>query len=122
MFHSPWKSWNSIPFLSIIAGTSKQHKRMPHKVFHGNIKALGCFKAWFVCILLRFSPEFPVDPYYESLAWFMLNVSLISKCSLMFYFTIHTYILACVFNKVVSLYQEFLNQAHANFLPEHLIS
>ena len=37
------KSWNSMPFLLIIAGASKQHKRMPQKVFHANMKALGYF-------------------------------------------------------------------------------
>ena len=32
------------------------------------------FKAWFVCILLGFSPEFLVDSYYEPLArWFMIH-------------------------------------------------
>ena len=55
------------------AGASKQHKRMPQKVSHCNIKALGCFKAQYMCILLEFSPEFPVDPYYEPLAWFMIK-------------------------------------------------
>ena len=28
---------------TVIGGTSKQHKRMLWKVFHQNIKALGCF-------------------------------------------------------------------------------
>ena len=56
------KSWNSIPFLSTITGASKQHKGMPQKVFHGNVKAWCCFKAWLLCNLLGFFPEFVVDP------------------------------------------------------------
>ena len=36
-------------FLLIIAGPPKQHKRMPQKVFHANIKALGYFLGM-VCV------------------------------------------------------------------------
>ena len=59
----------------MIAGASKQHKKMPQKVFHGNInvKALGYFNTWFVCVLLGFFPEFPVNPYYEPLALFIIE-------------------------------------------------
>ena len=66
------KSWNSMPFLLIIGRASKQYKRMPQKVFHQNTKVFGGFLAWFVCVLLRTLPKFPVDPYYEPLAWFMI--------------------------------------------------
>ena len=27
-----------------------------------------------MCVLLGIFPEFPVDPYYEPLAWFMIRV------------------------------------------------
>ena len=70
-----------MPFLLIIAGASKQHKRMPQKVFHANIKALGYFLAWFVCVLLGIFREFPVDPYYEPLAWFMITQSIKYLCA-----------------------------------------
>ena len=30
------------------------------------------FKAWLLCVLLGIFPEFPVNPYYESPAWFMI--------------------------------------------------
>ena len=63
---------NAIPLNN--CGASKQHKRMPQKVFHSNIKALGYFNTWFVCILLVVFPEFLVDFYYELLAWFMIVV------------------------------------------------
>ena len=45
-----------MPFLIIIAGASKQHKRMPQKVFHANIKALGYFLGM-VCV--RSIRDFP---------------------------------------------------------------
>ena len=32
-----------VPLVLIVGGTSKQHKRMPWKVFHQNTKALGGF-------------------------------------------------------------------------------
>ena len=32
-----------VPFILIIAGTSKQHKMMPQKVFHPSLKRLGGF-------------------------------------------------------------------------------
>ena len=35
-------------------------------------KHYAAFKAWFVCVLLGVFPEFPVDPYYEPLARFMI--------------------------------------------------
>ena len=50
------KSCNSMPFLLIIAGASKQHKRMPQKVFHANIKAIGYFLGM-VCV--RSIRDFP---------------------------------------------------------------
>ena len=61
-----------MPFLLIIAGASKQHKMMPQKVFHANIKALGYFVGVVCVCSIRGFPEFPVDPYYEPLAWFMI--------------------------------------------------
>ena len=45
-----------MPFLLIIAGASKQHNRMPQKVFHANIKALGYFLGM-VCV--RSIRDFP---------------------------------------------------------------
>ena len=43
IFYNPWKimKLNAIPLNN--AGESKQYKRMPQKVYHGNIKVLGCF-------------------------------------------------------------------------------
>ena len=61
-----------MPFLLIIAGASKQHNRMPQKVFHANIKALGYFLGMVCVRSIRDFHEFPVDPYYEPLAWFMI--------------------------------------------------
>ena len=68
------KSWNSMPFLLIIAVASKQHKRMPQKVFHANMKALGYFLGMVCVRSIRGFREFPVDPYYEPLAWFMIHI------------------------------------------------
>ena len=31
-----------------------------------------------MCVLLEFSLEFPVDPYYEPLAWFMISYVILS--------------------------------------------
>ena len=50
----------------------KQHKRIPQKVFIKNTKALGgLLYTAFVHSFMGF-PEFPVHPYYEPLAWFMI--------------------------------------------------
>ena len=65
-----------MPFLLIITGASKQHKRMPQKVFHANIKALGYFLGMVCVRSIRGFREFPVDPYYEPLAWFMIRYTL----------------------------------------------
>ena len=69
-----------MPFLLIIAGASKQHKRMPQKVFHANIKALGCFLGMVCVRFIRGFPRFPVDPYYEPLAWFMIAITKSTVC------------------------------------------
>ena len=66
------KSWNSGPFLLILCGASKQHKRLTQKVFHHNIKALGCFKGMVCVHSIRGFPEFPFNPYYEPLVWFIM--------------------------------------------------
>ena len=64
-----------MPFFLIIAGASKQHKRMPQKVFHANIKSLG-YLLGMVCVRsIRGFREFPVDPYYEPLTWFMIKIA-----------------------------------------------
>ena len=63
-----------MPFLLIIAGASKQHKKMPQKVFHVNIKALGYFLGMVCVHSIRGFCEFPIDPYYEPLAWFMIYI------------------------------------------------
>ena len=44
------KSWNSMPFLLIIAEASKQQKENSTEGFHGNIKALGCFLSMIFCV------------------------------------------------------------------------
>ena len=49
--------------LVLIGRTSKQHKRMPQKVFITNTEAKMAFKTWFACILLEVLPEFLVDLY-----------------------------------------------------------
>ena len=77
-----------MPFLLIIAGAPKQHKRMPQKVFHANIKALGYFLGMVCVHSIRGFPEFPVDPYYEPLAWFMISKNQVLQ---ILYFKHHAY-------------------------------
>ena len=43
IFYNPSKIMKLVPFILIIAGTSKQHKMMPQKVFHPSLKRLGGF-------------------------------------------------------------------------------
>ena len=62
-----------MPFLLIIAEASKQHKRTPQQVFPCNIKALHCFYGMVCVHSIRGFLEFPVDPYYEPLAWFTIK-------------------------------------------------
>ena len=62
-------------FILIIDGTSKQHKRMAQKVLNQSLKGLGGFKAYFACVLLGILTKFSVNPYYEPLSWFMIDLS-----------------------------------------------
>ena len=59
--------------VSLIDGTSKQHKWMPQKVFNQILKGLADFKAYFAYVLLGILTKFSVDSYYEPLSWFMIN-------------------------------------------------
>ena len=50
------KSWNPMPFLQIIAGASKQYKRMS-QVFYRDVKALGSFSGMFCVHSSRVFPR-----------------------------------------------------------------
>ena len=41
IFYTPSKIMKLMPFILIINGTSKQHKRMPHKALNQSLKVLG---------------------------------------------------------------------------------
>ena len=62
--------------------------------FYHNIKALGCFKAWFVWVLLGFFLQFLVDPYYEPLAWYDITLWL----------NVHSSVLTGFFQMIHNLY------------------
>ena len=77
------KSRNSMPSLLIIGGASKQHKRMPKKVFHhNNYRSIRLLLRHGLCTFYQGFPEFLVDPYYDPLAWFMIckNIERSIKC------------------------------------------
>ena len=74
IFYNLSKIMKLMRFILIIDGTSKQHDRMPQKDFYPSFKGLGGFKAYFACILIGILTKFLVDPYYEPLLWFILNI------------------------------------------------
>ena len=74
MFYNPLKIMKLVPFILMIDGTSKQHKRMSQKFLYQSLKGFGGFKAYFECILLGVLTKSSVNPYYEPWSWYMIHI------------------------------------------------
>ena len=73
IFHNPSKIMKLMPFLLIMDGHLNSTKDATEGFSSQYKRHQAVFKAWFVCVVLKIFPKFPVDPYYEPLVWFMIH-------------------------------------------------